>query len=108
MMNRSALAERSHAGREQKAALLNGKFRGAALLVMLKDSFAAPMEGIHIDPARKFKLNGKMRSNVKKIFTIYSHSANSSIGVLIYNGSASKTFANMLMICVCICDCFNF
>ena len=35
-------------------------------------------------------------------------SANSSIGVLIYNGSTSKTFANMLMICADICGCFNF
>ena len=35
-------------------------------------------------------------------------SANSSIGVLIYNSFTNKTFANMLMICVRICDCFNF
>ena len=38
----------------------------------------------------------------------YSHSANSSIGLLIYNGFTSKTFANMLMICTDICGCFIF
>ncbi|KFJ02543.1 hypothetical protein THER5_1887 [Bifidobacterium thermacidophilum subsp. thermacidophilum] len=54
--------------------------------------------------SRRCALPGASRHHSKR----HSHSANSSIGVLIYNGFTSETFANMPMICARIFGCFNF